>query len=187
MSAQQTPRPTLTGDRVVLRAPRLEDVDARLALGSSPEMLRLFGGDPRQHRPLTRDAAQSWFDALMQDTRSWVIEADGKMIGTVRLHSVNHADRRAMLAIAILDESLLARGLGTEAMRLLAAYAFDVMGLHRLSLRVLAFNDRAIAAYRKVGFVEEGREREAALIGDDWHDDLIMGLLASEFAPEGER
>ena len=42
---------------------------------------------------------------------------------------------------------------------------------------MLEFNDRAICAYEKGGFVVEGREREAALIGADWHDDLIMGLL----------
>ncbi|MEO0381029.1 MAG: GNAT family protein, partial [Pseudomonadota bacterium] len=65
-------------------------------------------------------------------------------------------------------------------MRLLAAHAFETMGLHRLGCRVLDFNDRAIAAYEKVGFVVEGREREAALIGGTWHDDLILGLLAQD-------
>jgi RimJ/RimL family protein N-acetyltransferase len=62
-------------------------------------------------------------------------------------------------------------------MRLLAAHAFDTLGLHRLGSRVLDFNARAVAAYEKVGFVVEGREREAALIASKWHDDLILGLL----------
>ena len=30
------------------------------------------------------------------------------------------------------------------------------------------------------GFVEEGREREAAYVGGAWHDDLIMGVLEHE-------
>jgi RimJ/RimL family protein N-acetyltransferase len=30
------------------------------------------------------------------------------------------------------------------------------------------------------GFVEEGRERESALVGKSWVDDLIMGCLAHE-------
>ena len=48
-------------------------------------------------------------------------------------------------------------------------------------MRVLDFNSRAIAAYEKVGFVIEGRERQAARVGDDWHDDIIMGLIAEDF------
>ena len=55
------------------------------------------------------------------------------------------------------------------------------MGLHRISLRVLEYNARAIAAYRKVGFVEEGLLRESCKVGDEWHNDVMMGLLAQEF------
>ena len=55
------------------------------------------------------------------------------------------------------------------------------MNLHRISLRVLHFNARAITAYQKLGFVIEGRERHSARIGMEWHDDMIMGLLKPEF------
>jgi hypothetical protein len=48
--------------------------------------------------------------------------------------------------------------------------------------RVLSSNARAIACYRKCGFVEEGREREAAFAGSTWQDD-VMGLLDREFSP----
>jgi ribosomal protein S18 acetylase RimI-like enzyme len=51
-------------------------------------------------------------------------------------------------------------------------------GLHKLSLEVFAHNDAAIALYRKVGFVEEGRRvkhyRRAS--GELW-DSIVMGLL----------
>lgn len=173
-------RPTLTGPQVTLRAPKPADVDGRFVLGNSPEIQRLFGGDPAQTRPLTRAAAENWVQTQI-DNGAWIIEHEGALIGEVRLHSINHADRNARLAIGILDEARLGQGLGTQAMRLVAAYAFDTLHLHRLSLRVLDFNTRAIAAYRKLGFTEEGRERQSALIGQDWHDDVIMGLLAQEF------
>ena len=50
-------------------------------------------------------------------------------------------------------------------------------GLHRIDLRVLAYNTRATRCYLRAGFVEEGREREAALVDGTWHDDVIMGIL----------
>ncbi len=170
----------LTGARVTLRAPVPSDVEARFALGNTPEIQAMFGGDPAQTRPITRAAAESWVENHAGDPLSWIIEAEGEMIGAIRLHSVNHADKRANIAIGILSPAHLGRGFGTEALRLLAEHAFGDMGLHRVSCRVLAFNERAIAAYEKVGFVQEGREREAALIGDAWSDDIIMGLLASD-------
>ena len=173
-------KPTLTGDRVVLRAPIASDVAARFALGNTPEIQAMFGGDPTQTRPITDAAAQAWVDSYQNDPLAWVIEADGEMIGGVRLHSINHADKRANIAIGILSKAHLSHGYGTEAMRVLARYAFGTRGLHRLSCRVLAFNERAIAAYEKIGFVQEGRERQSALIGLDWHDDVIMGLLAED-------
>ena len=86
-----------------------------------------------------------------------------------------------MVAIGLLDPAVLGQGLGTEALRLIAAHGFGTMKLHRLALRVLDFNERAIAAYGKVGFVIEGRERQTALIDGQWHDDVMMGMLAHEF------
>ena len=62
--------------------------------------------------------------------------------------------------IGIEDPARLDRGLGTEALRLALGLAFAT-GLHLVSVRVSTSNARAIACYRKCGFVEEGREREA--------------------------
>lgn len=173
-------KPTLTGARVVLRAPLAADVSARFAHGNSPEIHKMFGGDPSQMRAITKEAAQSWVDSHEADPLAWVIETEGRMIGAVRLHTVNHADKRANIAIGILSETHLGAGLGTDAMRVLASHAFGTLGLHRISCRVLAFNHRAIAAYKKLGFVQEGRERQSARIGAEWHDDIILGLLADE-------
>ena len=174
-------KPILKGARITLRDAVASDVEARFALGNSAAIQQMFGADPSQVRPLTPEAAQSWVDAQMNERHAWVIEEDnGTLLGAIRLHSINHADLRANIAIGILNEAELGKGYGTEAMQVLAAFAFDELGLHRLTCRVLAFNDRATAAYRKVGFVEEGRERESARIGGNWEDDIIMGLLEKD-------
>ncbi|WP_299657922.1 GNAT family N-acetyltransferase [uncultured Tateyamaria sp.] len=170
-------KPELRGPRVLLRDVVPGDVDARFALGNTPDIIKMFGGDPTQVRDITRDAAEAWVTAQKTEPYAWVIEVADRLLGAVRLHTLNPADKRAQIAIGILDPSALGKGFGTEAMQVLARHAFETMGMHRLGCRVLAFNDRAIASYEKVGFVVEGREREAALIGQEWHDDLIMGLL----------
>jgi RimJ/RimL family protein N-acetyltransferase len=177
--------PELKARGVLLRSPVHADVEGRRRCGDDPEIIRMFGGAPgfAEHRSMTVEAAEAWFERLQAEGNplEWVIEVDDGFIGTARLHSIVEADRRARYAIGILDRSALGRGFGTTVTRLVLEYGFDVVGFHRIDLRVLAFNTRAIACYRKCGFVEEGREREAALIDGTWHDDVIMSALQSEY------
>ena len=173
--------PILTGDRLVLRPPRRSDADDRLAIGRDPEIQRMYGREP-DGRALTWQEATEWLARLSAHPCAWVIEHDGRAVGEVRLDDLDRHDERASLAIGIAAAGLLGQGLGTEALHLVIAQAFGPLGLHRLSVRVLAYNTRAIRAYQSCGFVVEGREREAARVGEERHDDLIMGLLATEWA-----
>jgi RimJ/RimL family protein N-acetyltransferase len=173
--------PVLHGVRVILRPPRPEDFAARFRLGADAEIHRMYGGSLADLRPLTEEGARRWLERLLDHDYGWVIEAD-TLIGEIRLHGVDLRDRRANLAVGIEDRARLGIGLGTEAIGLVLNYAFTVLELHRLSVRVVAYNKRAIRAYEKCGFVIEGTEREAAFVDGAWHDDILMGLLDREFA-----
>ncbi|MEM9755011.1 MAG: GNAT family protein [Pseudomonadota bacterium] len=172
--------PRLDGDRVRLRPFRDSDVAERLALGRSPEIVRSFGGNPDDLGPYSEADARHWVERNLGHPTAWAIEVQGKMVGELRLDDIDTRDRRARLAIGIYDEAQLGRGLGREAIGLVLPHAFETLGLHRVYLRVLATNERAIRCYRACGFVEEGRERESACVAGVWHDDVIMGLLARE-------
>ena len=74
-----------------------------------------------------------------------------------------------------------AKALAPELIRLLLQYAFADLRLHRIGIRVLAYNKRATRAYEKCGFVIEGRERETAFVNGAWHDDLMMGIVEHKF------
>lgn len=156
--------PTLKGDRLVLRPPREQDKLDRLSYGRNAEYVRMAGGDHRHLPPLTAEQVERWYQRLLAEPIEWVIDLDGRCIGTARLHSLNERDRRARYAIGIFDPSAWGKGYGTEATNLVLEYAFETLHLHRVDLRVLAYNHRAIACYAKCGFVKEGVEREGALI-----------------------
>ncbi len=171
----------LRGPRVVLRPPRPEDAAGRLALGRDPEIVHMFGADPVSLPPLTEAAAVRWMAGLTTHPHAWVVEHEGRLLGEARLDGMDPHDARARLAIGLYDPAKLGMGLGREAVCLVLAHAFGPLGLHRVSLRVVAYNTRAIRCYLACGFVVEGREREAALIGKERHDDVMMGVLAREF------
>jgi RimJ/RimL family protein N-acetyltransferase len=175
------PVPEIDGARVRLRPFRRSDVAGRLALGRSPEIVRSFGGDPDGLPPYREDDARQWVERNLAHPLAWAVEADGRLLGEARLDGLDPHDRRARLATGLYDVAQLGRGLGREAIGLVLSHAFGALALHRVDLRVIAFNERAIRCYRACGFVEEGRERESARIGEHWHDDIIMGLLAREY------
>jgi diamine N-acetyltransferase len=101
-------------------------------------------------------------------------------IGTAGLLHVDHLHRTATLGIGIGEADCRGRGYGTEATRLILDYAFTALGLHNISLEVYDFNEAAIRAYRKAGFREIGRRREAHRLGGRAHDILFMDALATE-------
>jgi RimJ/RimL family protein N-acetyltransferase len=172
--------PVLRGERVILRRARWDDVAARLRLGTDAEIHRMYGGSVANLRPLTEEGAKRWLEQLLDQDYAWIIEAD-TLIGHIKLDRVDFRDRRASLAVGIEDRARLDLGLGTEAIALVLEYAFSVLKLHRLSVRVIEYNMRAIRAYTKSGFVIEGTEREAAFVDGNWYNDIMMGMLDHEY------
>lgn len=68
------------------------------------------------------------------------------------------------------------RGVGTRLMEHIEGWARQA-GLHKLELTVMAHNARAIALYRKMGFVDEGRQVDSLLVDGRFVDELSMGKI----------
>ena len=163
---------TLHGHRVVLRAPRPADIAARIALGRDAEFRRMVGARPAAG-PLTRADAERWYAALATEPYGWVVEHDERLAGEARLHHVDPLAGEGWLAVGLFAPADRGRGLGTEAVGLLLAHAFGALALRQVNLRVLAFNARAVACYRRCGFRETGRE-PVRLDGGETTEDILM-------------
>ena len=133
-------------------------------------------------------------DAIAEQFRSWSANKDStgagfsivaretdELIGHVTLWGASVAARAATLAIIIAPDHW-GRGYGTDAVRVMVRYGFEEMGLNRIGLGVWAYNDRAIATYRKIGFVDEGRRRQVVFHAGRFHDEILMSLLSSEWS-----
>lgn len=95
--------------------------------------------------------------------------------------------RNSEMAIQILPE-WQGKGYGGEAMEWILEYAFRRAGLHRVGIRVFAWNVGARRLYERVGFKLEGTEREKWWHDGQWWDDLALGMLEGEWwARERER
>lgn len=102
-------------------------------------------------------------------------------IGFCGLHRGRPEERTADLGIMIGNRDYQDRGYGTDTMLTAVRFAFEQMNLHRVSLGVFEFNPRAQAVYRKVGFVDEGRERHGYFQDGRYWDVLRMSILEDEW------
>jgi RimJ/RimL family protein N-acetyltransferase len=104
-----------------------------------------------------------------------------RLIGFVDLVVDYWSHREGWIGIGIGERTDWSKGYGSDAMRLIVRYAFAELNLRRVSLSVFDYNQRGLRAYRKLGFVEEGRMRQYLhRYGRRW-DMVFMGLLREEW------
>jgi RimJ/RimL family protein N-acetyltransferase len=167
----------LHGELVTLRAFRPEDVDVLFA-GTNDVETELFsgGGAPT---PTPRESVVELWERRRNDRNSvdFIIEADGKVIGELGLFDPNHVARTMELGITVVDKEYWGRGYGSEAVRLAVDYGFRFRNVRKVCLTVLANNPRAIKAYAKAGFVEEGRRKLQVWNGGEYVDEVLMGVF----------
>lgn len=172
---------TLIGKHITLRVPRQTDKRDRLHAGRDAEIRRSYGGEYSAEPPWTEADVEAWYVRLSQRPWTWIVDLDGRNIGIAGLHGIEETSRRARFAIGLQKRDDLSRGYGTEATRLVLKHGFESMRLHRIDLRVLAFNMRAIRCYEKCGFVTEGVERETLWQDGAWQSDVFMSILEKEY------
>lgn len=103
-----------------------------------------------------------------------------RLIGGCSLELARPEDRSAILGIAIGDKSCWDGGYGTDTMRTLCRFGFEMMNLHRIQLDVYARNLRARHVYEKIGFQAEVTKRRALYKFGEYQDVVVMGLLEAE-------
>ena len=108
-----------------------------------------------------------------------------RMIGGCNLDTFRPENRSAVLGIAIGDKEFWDGGYGTDTMRTLCLFGFEMMNLHRIQLDVYAGNDRARHVYEKIGFRMEVTKRQAVYKFGAYHDVHVMGLLEGELQMDG--
>lgn len=154
------------GRFVELRAHVPANRDAFQRWYADPEIAALLRHD---QEPLTPAQSKSYFDTfilpLSARRRCYAIHetATGRLLGTTALTDEiarPDGDRSALFRIVIGEKDTWGRGYGTEATRLAVEEAFDTHDLDEVRLEVFKHNPRAIAAYRRVGFVVTGEHVE---------------------------
>ena len=174
----------LTGEVVALRARRESDIpvlDAEL----HDDAATYSRGDSRPWRPIPPGSAASSYritDPAADPAHFSVVElASEELAGDALLWGVDTHNRVGHVGIS-LRPSFRGRGLGTDTVRVLCRYGFEIRGLHRLQVETLVDNAPMLAAASRLGFERDGVLRGAAWANGQFTDEAVLGLLASDWS-----
>jgi RimJ/RimL family protein N-acetyltransferase len=151
--------PTLVGQRVKLR-PYSAGFDERelralYRWAVDDELIELVGGRPldvpyprfREIFLVQLPRHNSTHEQLFA-----LLDEGDRLIGRTGLFRINSDGRSAELGICIGERDRWGGGRGREAVRMLADWGLDVLGLERIVLNTYPDNERAKRAFRAAGF-----------------------------------
>ncbi len=178
----------LMGKRVKLRALEERDLEPIWEAYQDFDLEVITSGDAP---PVSDFQVRAFWKQRIEnpapDMRYFVIEplpdnpGAGRFAGMCNLQEIDMRNRHAELGIWIGSRSLRGLGYGTEAIRALLPYAFEVAHLEKIHLGVYDFNEAGMRSYERLGFRYEGRLRHQIYYEGRYWDEWPMRILRTEW------
>ena len=167
-------RPVLRGSLVTIRPGGRDDVPLLHAVLSEESVTRWWG-QPEDAEHIAADLVGTESSVLL------VVEAGGHVAGGIQYDEADDPMYRHAGIDIFLGTAYQGRGVGPEAIGLLARFLCERRGHHRITIDPAAANERAIRCYQKVGFRPVGVMRQYERGADgQFHDGLLMELLRDD-------
>ncbi|GAA2526306.1 GNAT family protein [Pilimelia columellifera] len=176
----------LVTDRLRLRPFAPTDTAALYEMRTDPDVLRYLYWPPatldevrdvvRQRTTMNRLAEENDYLVLAVADR----DTDA-LVGEVDLCWTSVQHRHGEIGV-ILRPKAQGRGYATEAAAALLDLAFTRLSLHRVSARTDARNTACVRVMRRLGMRQEAHLRQCVLHEGRWHDELVLAVLADEWA-----
>ncbi len=172
---------SLVGKNVTLRPITIEDTKDIVRWRNSEEVRKYF----LDRSDITEQSHNNWLKnkVFTGEVAQFVItlSSSGDSLGTTFIKDLDFTSKKGEFGIFIGETDQRGKGVGFEATRLITEYGFDVLGLNKVYLRVIANNHRAVATYKRVGYSIDGTLRKEVYDNGKYEDVVIMSMLKSEF------
>lgn len=169
---------TLRGRRITLAPFGVEDVSARyLGWLADPEVNRY---SRRRLEPAqTREQAVAFLDSLDAEEQVLAIRMEPHgHVGNIKFGPIDRINRRADISILIGERAVWGLGVARETIHVLGIHLLREVGLHRIDAGTC--NPAFIRAVTAIGWQVEGTLRDRIWLGDRFHDQTLMALLARD-------
>ena len=169
----------MQGERIYLRKISPDDVnEAYCRWMNDPATNRFLESRFYQH---TIETLREYIVARQGDNLNAffaIVLKDGdRHIGNIKIGPIDPHHKLADIGILIGEQDCWGMGYASEAIALVVDYAFNVLGLHKVTAGCYAPNKGAIKAFEKVGFTQEGVRKAHCFFEGEYVDDILLGLV----------
>ena len=179
---------TVFGQKIYLKpfAPEHVEDPQYFAWLNDYEVVRFIGREEYLGKFTVADlreyVEQLWANPYASFFAVYATDTDA-FIGTTKINFMSEKQRRSGVCdvgIMIGSRAYWGKGLSTDILRTVSAYAFDELGARKLGAGAYSLNVPVIRAFLRVGYKEEGRLREQLAIDDSYCEHVLLGCFAHE-------
>ena len=119
-----------------------------------------------------RDESKIWFEIWHKE--------DQVPIGMTGFFQISYIHRRAEIGIYIGKPKYWGKGIGGEAINIMFDYGFTTLNFHKIVAGVNATNTRSLGMCKKLGFIEEGHQKDMDFIDGKWNSNILFAMFKKD-------
>jgi RimJ/RimL family protein N-acetyltransferase len=176
--------------RLLLAPHRKENYREIKEWESDPELLYFNDSSPPKNNKMSLSEAQTYLYNIMKNNSDSFIHyaiylnnESNTFIGYGAIAFIDHFNLSCKLSIVIGAKNEWGKGFAKEALHEIIKFCFLKLKMNRVGAEIYAFNERSIKLFEGLHFKREGIIREAVNKKGKWEDEIIFGLLKSEWSP----
>lgn len=166
-------------------------ITTREMLTSDIEQTLKWMKDSENSNNFSKAFTRDWIEEVVRNGKIFVVDIapitkirKTTSIGNVAIHDINNADNNAMFAVLIGAKGFKGKGFGYKASKIIIAFGFNHLSLHKINSVVFPSNKASMRLHKKLGFTDEGTQKEQIHINGGLYTDLkLFGLLKHELKP----
>lgn len=175
---KQEELPIILGEKVKLRPITIEDTVMIVKWRNAQEVQKNF----IFREPFTEEMHMNWMKTKVAngDVIQYIIEdsASEKPVGSVYFRDINYFYDSAEYGIFIGESFARGNGLGSETFKLFTDFGMNILGLHRISVRVLTENVISYKSCLNAGFQKEGCFKDMVKLDGKYRDVIFMAIVS---------
>lgn len=172
---------SLKGEHIYLRALESKDLDFLYQLENNLDVWEISGTTT----PYSKNVLQHYLDNAHRDIydvkqlRLCISTLNDEVIGLIDLFDFDPKNHRAGVGIVIIDNKHRNKGIGAEAISLVANYAFSVLDLRQLYANITDDNLASIHLFEKMGFERVGIKKDWIFFNGIYKNEILYQKIHS--------
>ena len=176
--------PEILTQRLRLSKLMASDAPAMFEYRSDPEVCRYQSLEPGSLRDVEKfigsiestpfDTAGTWFQFAIR------LRESGQLIGDLGTHFIADDPRQVEIGFTV-SPARQGQGYATEAVSGVLDHLLGTLQKHRVFASVDPRNEPSVALLKRVGMRQEAHFRKSLWFKGDWADDMVFGILGSEW------